>query len=203
MTKPNMPLTDAQRQRKNERKHVWRQNHPEYKEYERRYWQTHSDYAERQRKQMREHHRENREAIRQKSRAYYHAHRDESLAISRRYRESHKSHLGEYRMLYNAKIKKEVIAHYSNGTMQCARCAFSDIRALQLDHIKGDGKEDRKDSHKRGNAFYVWLRRNNYPEGLQVLCVNCNMIKKSENNESAKSFPQRVIPDVPTKESTK
>jgi hypothetical protein len=28
-----------------------------------------------------------------------------------------------------------------------------------------------------GVRFYSWLRRNNYPEGYQVLCFNCNIAK--------------------------
>ena len=29
-----------------------------------------------------------------------------------------------------------------------------------------------------GTKFYRWLKRNNFPEGFQVLCFNCNCGKE-------------------------
>ena len=79
--------------------------------------------------------------------------------------------------------KLEVMNHYSNGTGCCVRCGFSDIRALQIDHINGGGTKHRVELGRSGEAFYRWLRMNNYPEGYQVLCCNCNGIKRFENKE--------------------
>lgn len=28
-----------------------------------------------------------------------------------------------------------------------------------------------------GSRFYVWLKKNNYPPGFQILCYNCNCAK--------------------------
>ena len=83
------------------------------------------------------------------------------------------------------KEKLTVIEHYSNGTMKCSKCGFSDIRALSIDHVDGNGNQHRKQVTK-GNAgwnFYRWLRLNNYPEGFQVLCMNCQFIKRVEEKE--------------------
>ena len=76
--------------------------------------------------------------------------------------------------------KRKVVEHYSKGTMKCRRCGFSDIRALSIDHINGGGVK-----HIRviGN-FYSWLINNNFPPGFQVLCMNCQWIKRAENNEN-------------------
>ena len=70
---------------------------------------------------------------------------------------------------------------------QCIKCGFLDIRALQFDHINGDGY---KESKKRGilGKTLRYLRDN--PElckqTLQTLCANCNTIKRFSKNESKK-----------------
>lgn len=44
-----------------------------------------------------------------------------------------------------------------------------------IDHINGNGSKHRK---KLNNTdMYRWLIKNKYPEGFQVLCMNCNFAK--------------------------
>jgi len=96
----------------------------------------------------------------------------------------HKKHILAHRA-YKARLKKEIIAHYS-PTLTCQRCGFSDIRALTIDHINGKGFEHRKKIGKwGGHEFYQWLKRNDFPTGYQVLCMNCQWIKRFENSEWA------------------
>ena len=57
---------------------------------------------------------------------------------------------------------------------------MNDIRALSIDHINSDGASHRKEV---GNGMYRWLLKNNFPEGFQVLCMNCQFIKRETNNE--------------------
>jgi hypothetical protein len=67
------------------------------------------------------------------------------------------------------------------------------LRALSIDHINGKGAEHLrsigsiscKGRGLGGTQFYRWLQRNNYPRGFQVLCMNCQWIKRNENNELA------------------
>lgn len=69
--------------------------------------------------------------------------------------------------------RKAVIA-YLGG--KCQLCGFSDERALQVDHINGDGYKDR--SHA------CWMAKVlREPSRYQLLCANCNFIKRVENNE--------------------
>lgn len=75
------------------------------------------------------------------------------------------------------RLRLEVFNHYSNGKMNCACCGESHIEFLSIDHINGDGAKHRKEiGMERGGGvrFYYWLKRNNYPEGFRVLCMNCN-----------------------------
>lgn len=95
-----------------------------------------------------------------------------------------------------AKLKLETFQHYSSECPQCAKCGYSDIRALSIDHVNGGGSQHRRDlgfansgGGGGGEKFYRWLKKNEYPQGYQVLCLNCQFIKMHENNE-IKKFPQ-------------
>lgn len=66
----------------------------------------------------------------------------------------------------------------------CVRCGFSDPRALQFDHVAGDGWKDRKNSAYRGVRAVFDVLKN--PGKYQILCANCNFIKCRENNEVPK-----------------
>lgn len=83
---------------------------------------------------------------------------------------------------YRTKLKAEVITHYGG---RCSCCGESRPVFLTIDHIEGGGNEHRRALQKTpqkghpsgGRCTYVWLRNNNYPEGFQVLCWNCNSAK--------------------------
>ena len=64
------------------------------------------------------------------------------------------------------------------------KCGFSDIRALQLDHIAGGGLKER-DKFKGPVTMYYYYSKNLdiAKEKLQVLCANCNYVKRYENEE--------------------
>ena len=64
---------------------------------------------------------------------------------------------------------------------QCARCGFDDPRALQIDHINGGGT---KEIHKIGSPRISRRIRAGHTDGYQLLCANCNWIKRHENHET-------------------
>lgn len=80
----------------------------------------------------------------------------------------------ERRKEYFKTVRLECLSHYSNGLLACNCCKESIYSFLCLDHVNNDGHEHRK--IVKGN-IYVWLRKNKYPSGFQVLCHNCNMAK--------------------------
>lgn len=71
------------------------------------------------------------------------------------------------------RIKREVLAHY--GDSRCACCGETRLEFLTIDHIFGGGRQHRQ-SQRIGNMC-VWLKKHNFPEGYQVLCMNCNFAK--------------------------
>lgn len=76
------------------------------------------------------------------------------------------------------------------GGPVCVCCGETTLEFLSMDHINNDGASHRKhiaasntyrrnkgDWNGSGVDIYAWLRRNGYPEGFQVLCMNCNFAK--------------------------
>jgi len=66
-------------------------------------------------------------------------------------------------------LKLEVFQAY--GGPWCACCGVANMEFLSLDHIKGGGNQHRK---KVGSRLYFYLKRDGFPEGYRVLCMNCN-----------------------------
>lgn len=82
-------------------------------------------------------------------------------------------------------MKIKVLAYYSDDDIKCAKCGETDIDVLNLDHIKNDGAEHRKRAgisgrNTTGMNTYEAIARDNFPDGLQVLCANCNLKKEIE-----------------------
>lgn len=76
------------------------------------------------------------------------------------------------------KLRLEVLTHYGGSPPECVCCGETEIRFLTIDHIEGNGAKHRREIKISGGfGFYYWLKRNNFPEGFQVLCSNCNMAK--------------------------
>lgn len=69
----------------------------------------------------------------------------------------------------------------------CARCQFSDKRALQIDHVFGGGNQE----HSEISNPQKFLRKVlGDTQGLyQILCANCNWIKRAEQREERKAAP--------------
>lgn len=72
------------------------------------------------------------------------------------------------------RLKERVFSHY--GTF-CQCCGESRLVFLALDHLQDNGAEERRQVGQAGQRFYLWLQRNNFPPGYQVLCHNCNYAK--------------------------
>jgi hypothetical protein len=65
---------------------------------------------------------------------------------------------------------------------KCVRCGYSeDKRALCLDHIHGGGAKDRRG--QSGVSWWYKVLKNPDPTLYQLLCSNCNIIKRDEERE--------------------
>jgi hypothetical protein len=72
------------------------------------------------------------------------------------------------------KLKVECLENYGGAICQC--CGETKIEFLTIDHINRDGTPHRKEISKDGKGahIYRWLKKNNFPSGFRVLCMNCN-----------------------------
>ena len=68
------------------------------------------------------------------------------------------------------------------GGFNCVRCGFTDSRALQIDHIHGNRKE--MPLTKTGVMDYYIENQYEAKLDLQILCANCNWIKRAEEGET-------------------
>jgi len=68
-------------------------------------------------------------------------------------------------------LKIEIFSYYGN---KCNCCGESRLPFLNIDHINGGGKKHVKEI---GGELYRWLKKNNFPDGFQILCANCNLGK--------------------------
>lgn len=76
---------------------------------------------------------------------------------------------------------------------QCCRCGFDDHRALQIDHVNGGGDEERRTIGPRGIVARVLRGEGDY----QLLCANCNWIKRWELSEHGGRPSHRIAGVIP------
>jgi hypothetical protein len=93
----------------------------------------------------------------------------------RKFNERHPERSREQAKSSSLKRKAEVLAHYGGS---CACCGLDDLAVLSIDHIDGGGCAHRRELKARGEHFgYHWLKKNGFPAGFRVLCVNCNFAR--------------------------
>jgi hypothetical protein len=70
---------------------------------------------------------------------------------------------------------------HSNSKIPCCRCCGenSHIDFLSVDHIDGRKHLPKEEQKLGGKGITYFLKNNNYPEGFQILCFNCNFTKGS------------------------
>jgi hypothetical protein len=64
---------------------------------------------------------------------------------------------------------------------RCVKCSFDDPRALQIDHINGGGRQD--EARATAYKLYKAVENDTSREIYQLLCANCNQIKRIEQAE--------------------
>lgn len=83
-----------------------------------------------------------------------------------------------YQKEYRTKRRKIVMNHY--GGAKCNCCGETTYEFLQIDHIQNDGNVQRKIDPTQ-NSLVDYLIKHNFPSGFQILCANCNFVKRFGN----------------------
>jgi len=121
----------------------------------------------------RQYYRKHKKTINIRARKWKEDHFERWVFVDKEWRQKNKEHRRDYQNQWNAKLKLEVLSHYSGNLPKCACCGEAVIEFLTIDHMDDNGAENRKITG-HGSKFYKWLVKNNFPEGYQVLCYNCN-----------------------------
>lgn len=102
----------------------------------------------------------------------------------KKYHLAHKEEENKRDRAYNRDKTKEYKSNIFNILgMKCVWCGFDDIRALQIDHVKGGGIKERKYESSRGYYKNILMKVLQGSKDYQILCANCNQIKRIENKE--------------------
>jgi hypothetical protein len=75
--------------------------------------------------------------------------------------------------------KQREAVYGAYGGYKCNCCGEAEKMFLSIDHVHNDGADMRKAKlySGSGTGFYLWLVKNKFPEGFQVLCMNCQIGK--------------------------
>lgn len=123
----------------------------------------------------------NVEKLKLNKQKYYLNNRDVIIEKSCKYAKDNPIRHNEKGKIAKEKNKFKVFSHYCQGDIKCQYCNQNDIDVLSIDHVNGDGAEHRKKiNSKGGNNFHRWLKKNNFPDGFQILCFNCNFKKRNQ-----------------------
>lgn len=95
---------------------------------------------------------------------------------NKNWEKEHREERLKYHIIKNTKNKFIVMNKYGG---MCVCCNENRIVFLSIDHINNDGNIHRRELKiKGGTGMYRWLIKNNFPEGFQILCMNCNHAKR-------------------------
>lgn len=86
----------------------------------------------------------------------------------------------EQQLRSKRKKRKEILKILGN---KCIRCGFSDKRALQIDHVNGGGCKELRSKNQLVYCRQVLKELEAGSKKYQLLCANCNWIKRAENKE--------------------
>lgn len=131
-------------------------------------------------------------------------HHDRALERYRRYKDQNGNQIREKRLEYYSKnrkvlIKKRITLRRKNGSTskrrrleligilggKCVTCGYnSNTRALMVDHINGGGSKERREFGSLLRLYRYYVKNPEEAKNrLQILCANCNCIKRDERGE--------------------
>lgn len=145
---------------------------------------------ERRRVNQRNYRARNPDKVRKRNKKYREMNRSELMKISRQYYAVNKEGLVKRKRDYvqansekvaacnkaaRTKARTAALTVYGGPSPECGCCSENDSDSLCIDHVNGGGNAHRKQIGRlAGYSFYVWLKKNGYPSGFRVLCLNCN-----------------------------
>ena len=109
---------------------------------------------------------------------HYSNNRQKVIERASNWNKDNKGKHNEHALSYYYRLQNDAIMAY--GGYVCACCGETEPLFLTIDHINNDGNKHRK-QYQSGDGLYKWLKQHDYPEGFQILCMNCNHGKRRNN----------------------
>ena len=128
---------------------------------------------------------QNKERIKARSKKWYEENKDQAKANAKRNAPKYRKRKNALSKIRWREQRVALLKQVGKGVLECIKCSFSDIRALQVDHVNGGGMAEVRNSKFRNPERYAKHIAKN-PKNYQLLCANCNWIKKYENKEHKK-----------------
>jgi hypothetical protein len=159
------------------------------------YNSTHRELIQKQRQQA---HIRNKATDNRRCKEYYLKHKDEQHKKMKDYREANREQLNQDKKVWyeekgwiNKTRKHEKLREQAFAVLggKCVVCGFSDPRALQIDHVNGNG------CHESSQIGYYGILRKiiaGNTKDYQLMCANHNWIKRMENDETGKGKKNRI-----------
>lgn len=132
------------------------------------------------RKKARERYQRDGAQIRLKNKIWYDKNKEE---INRCRREKYANSPFEHKLTNKIEVQRvrlKTLEHIKYPAV-CERCGESNFLVLTIDHINNDGQEERK----KHSTIQTWrrilkMKKNDARKRYQVLCRNCNWLKRIE-----------------------
>jgi len=102
--------------------------------------------------------------------------RPRKAELMRKYRAENPEKYNQQSRENKKKLRQRLMNIYGE---RCVLCGFEDIRALTLDHIKGNGAKERKLLTEWGT--YRKALEEYRPDLYRTLCMNCQFIERSKS----------------------
>jgi len=129
---------------------------------------------------------------------YREKHREKLLILNKKWNfENRVEQSIKKKKIYN-RYRMDILIHYSNGVPQCACCGELEYEFLTIDHIAGGGRKHTTTIRMRGNNFYRYLILNNFPDGYQILCMNCNHAIGRQNSDGVCPHQKKKSLKIPS-----
>ena len=188
---------NKERYRKNEK--LWKEkNRKKINENARK---RRASNLEKLRKYQRDWHRKNPEKSKAAGKKYYHSHKEKRKVAYEKWKSENRAYYLKQGKEYNQKHTKEkqewnynrrllVLRNYSKKSIsECQICHENKIDFLTIDHIDGVKRND----GRGGSRLVNYLIRNDFPDGYQILCGNCNWLKEFQYKEKQLSTKRENV----------
>ena len=170
-------------------KEHYKSHREQYRERHRKYYQTHKESLK---KKIHEYYLNHKNEAKERSRKCYMNHREKAIRRTNEWtinhRELRRAYIRKFDRKFRLNTRQEIIKLLGNKCANPYNLNHGDFETeqlcLQIDHVNGGGlKELGRFSNSNSYYKYVLEQIKAGSKDYQLLCANCNWIKRIKNRE--------------------